>query len=251
MLNDFREFQFTLARHLRDPHTAPLPRGVSTEQAAAYERTMFKNLCDVLNPAFPLTRGLLGDWAWRATVRYFLRDAPAQTPWPRVVLREFARYLRESPVTRDLPAWLNDVSHFEWLKGAVATSALELPQPGVAVDDTADLMTHIVVLNPTYVEVSYDWPVDIIDLDHRPDEMQATYVSVLRDVHGEVQVVPSNVFRAQLLALFNDGMTGSQAFQAIAVWLQHPNPEDLLSYGPNLLAQYQREGVILGGKMGA
>jgi hypothetical protein len=101
------------------------------------------------------------------------------------------------------------------------------------------------------VEVSYDWPVDIIDLDHRPDEMQTTYVSVLRDVDGAVQVVPSNVFRAQLLALFNEGMTGSQAFKAMAVWLQHPNPEDLLSYGPDLLAQYQREGVILGGKMAA
>ena len=74
---------------------------------------------------------------------------------------------------------------------------------------------------------------------------------MLRDVDGAVQVVPSNVFRAQLLALFNEGMTGSQAFKAMAVWLQHPNPEDLLSYGPDLLAQYQREGVILGGKMGA
>ncbi len=251
MLNDFREFQFALARHLRDPHKMPLPVGVSAEQAATYERAMFKNVCDIVNPAYPVTRGLLGDWAWRAAVRYFLRDYPAKAPWPRTVLLEFARFLRESPETQNLPAWLKDVSHFEWLKGAVATSALVLPQPGVAVDVTADLMTHVVVMNPTYVEVAYDWPVDIIDLDHRPDEMQATYVSVLRDVDGAVQVVPSNVFRGQLLSLFNEGMTGSQAFKAMAVWLQHPNPEDLLSYGPDLLAQYQREGVILGGKIAA
>jgi hypothetical protein len=107
------------------------------------------------------------------------------------------------------------------------------------------------VLNPTYVEVSYDWPVNDIDLDHRPDERQATYLSVLRDVDGAVQVVTSNLFRAQLLALFNDGMTGRQAFNAMAVWLQHPNTEDLLRYGPDLLAQYQHEGVILGGKVAA
>jgi hypothetical protein len=247
MLNDSRDFQFALARHLRDPHTMPLPAGVSAEQAATYERAMFKNLSDILNPAFPVTRGLLGDWAWRAAVRYFLRDCPAKAPWPRTVLLEFARFLRESPETQTLPAWLNDVSHFEWLKGAVATSALVLPQADV--DAHADLMTHLVVLNPTYVEVSYDWPVDNIDLDHRPDEMQPTYVSVLRDVNGAVQVVPSNLFRAQLLALFNAGMTGHQAFTAMAVWLQHPNPEDMLRYAPDLLAQYLREGVILGGKV--
>jgi hypothetical protein len=72
---------------------------------------------------------------------------------------------------------------------------------------------------------------------------------VLRDVNGAVQVVPSNLFRAQLLALFNAGMTGHQAFTAMAVWLQHPNPEDMLRYAPDLLAQYLREGVILGGKV--
>jgi hypothetical protein len=164
---------------------------------------------------------------------------------------EFARFLRESPATQTLPAWLNDVSHFEWLKGAVATSVVVLPQAGVEVNVTADLMTHIVVMNPTYVEVTYDWPVDNIDLDHRPDERQTTYLSVLRDVEGALQVVSCNLFRAQLLALFNDGMTGSQAFNAMAVWLQHPNPGDLLRYGPHLLAQYRREGVILGGKMSA
>jgi hypothetical protein len=70
-------------------------------------------------------------------------------------------------------------------------------------------------------------------------------------VDGAVQVVTSNLFRVQLLALFNDGMTGSQAFNAMAAWLQHPNPEDLLRFGPDLLAKYQREGVILGGKMSA
>jgi len=254
MLNNFRDprdFQFALARHLRDPHTMPLPAGVSAEQAATYERAMFKNLSDILNPAYPVTRGLLGDWAWRAAVRYFLRDYPATAPWPRTVLLEFARFLRESPATQTLPAWLNDVSHFEWLKGAVATSVVVLPQAGVEVNVTADLMTHIVVMNPTYVEVTYDWPVDNIDLDHRPDERQTTYLSVLRDVEGALQVVSCNLFRAQLLALFNDGMTGSQAFNAMAVWLQHPNPGDLLRYGPHLLAQYRREGVILGGKMSA
>jgi hypothetical protein len=66
-----------------------------------------------------------------------------------------------------------------------------------------------------------------------------------------VQVVTSNLFRAQLLALFDAGMTGHQAFTAMAVWLQHPNPEDLLRYAPGLLAQYQCEGVILGGKVAA
>jgi hypothetical protein len=35
----------------------------------------------------------------------------------------------------------------------------------------------------------------------------------------------------------------------MAVWLQHPNPEDMLRDAPDLLAQYLREGVILGGKV--
>ena len=75
MLNDFRQFQFALARHLRDPLGAPAPVGVQAAQASACTQDMVAHLCDVLAPAFPVTHALLGDDLWEHAVRIELGHA--------------------------------------------------------------------------------------------------------------------------------------------------------------------------------
>ena len=242
MLNDFRQFQFALARHLRDPLSAVAPEGVSAADVTVCTQEMVRNLCEVLEPAFPVTHALLGDEIWEHAVRLFLKDAPNHTPWASAVQRAFVDHVCESPDMQRLPAWLQDLAHFEWLQSAVSTSPVSWP----AFDAQGDVMQRVVVLNPTHVEAAYEWPVHGIDTDHQPDDMQSTYVTMLRDSDDALHVLESSVFRGQLIDLLRDGQTGEQAFMVLAMWLSHPEPEAFVREGAQVMAQLQREGVVLG-----
>lgn len=242
MLNDFRYFQFALARHLRDPLTAPLPMGVDTQDATACTQEMVRQVCHVLEPAFPLTQALLGDDIWEHTVRLFLKNAPNHAPWVSATQRAFVDHVCESQDVQNLPAWLQDLAHFEWLQSAVSNASVQWP----AFDAAGDVMRETVVLNPTHVEAAYEWPVHSMDTDHQPNDMQSVHVSVLRDLHNELHVYESSVFRGQLLELLREGQTGEQAFQVLARWLSHPEPDAFVQEGQAVMAQLQREGIVLG-----
>lgn len=242
MLNDFRQTQFALARYLRDPLGASLPAGVNAADANACSQEMVDHLCDILAPAFPVTHALLGDDMWGLTVRMFLKDAPCHMPWATALQRAFVTHVCGSTDMLQLPAWLQDLAHFEWLQTAVST----LPVTWPAFDATGDTMHNAVVLNPTHVEAAYEWPVHDIDTEHKPDDMQHTHVTMLRDLQDELHVFDSSVFRGQLIGLLRDGQTGEQAFMGLAMWLSHPDPENFVQEGVQVMAQLQREGVVLG-----
>jgi hypothetical protein len=244
MLNDFRQFQFALARHLRDPLGVSAPVGVSLADAAACTQDMVTHVSEVLVPAFPVTCALLGDEMWEHAVRLFLRDAQPHTPWASTTQRAFVDHVCENPDMQRLPAWLQDLAHFEWLQNAVNTTPVSWP----ACDAAADVMHHAVVLNPTHVEAAYEWPVHSIDTDHQPDDMQSTYVSMLRDKDDTLHVLESSVFRGQLIDLLRDGQSGEQAFMVLAMWLSHPEPEAFVREGAEVMAQLQREGIVLGAR---
>ncbi|MEN9617983.1 MAG: hypothetical protein RL406_220 [Pseudomonadota bacterium] len=245
MLNDFRQFQFALARHLRDPLGVPAPAGVAVSDAATCTQDMVKHVREVLEPAFPVTHALLGDAMWEHAVRLFLKDAHPHSPWASTTQRAFLDHVRESSDMQRLPAWLQDLAHFEWLQNAVSNTPVSWP----VCDANADVMHHPVVLNPTHVEAAYEWPVHGIDTEHQPSHMQSTYVSMLRDKDDVLHVFDSSVFRGQLIDLLRDGQTGEQAFMALAMWLSHPEPEAFVREGAAVMAQLQREGIVLGARV--
>jgi hypothetical protein len=182
---------------------------------------------------------------WEHAVRLFLKDAQPHTPWASTTQRAFVDHVCESPDMQRLPAWLQDLAHFEWLQNAVNTTPVSWP----ACDAAADVMHHAVVLNPTHVEAAYEWPVHSIDTDHQPDDMQSTYVSMLRDKDDTLHVLESSVFRGQLIDLLRDGQSGEQAFMVLAMWLSHPEPEAFVREGAEVMAQLQREGIVLGARV--
>ena len=244
MLNDFRQFQFALSRHLRDPLSVPAPEGIDHADLLVCGQDMVAHVSALLDCAFPVTQALLGDALWQHAVRLFLKDAPHHAPWATAVQRAFVEHVCHSPEMQNLPAWLQDLAHFEWLQSAVTTTPVSWP----AFDATADLMQHAVVINPTHVEAGYEWPVHDISTDNKPDDMQSTYVSMLRDMHDELHVLESSVFRGQLLDLLREGQTGEQAFMVLARWLSHPEPDVFVREGADVMAQLQREGIVLGAR---
>lgn len=114
MLNDCRQTQFALARHLRDPLSAPLPKGFNSADARACSQAMVDYVFYILDPAFPVTRAALGDEMWGQTVRLFIKDASCSLPWATEVQRAFMAHVSANAEKHQWPTWLKDVAQFEW-----------------------------------------------------------------------------------------------------------------------------------------
>lgn len=242
---DFQSFQRALGRHLRDPRHTPRPAGVPARRMAIYNELLFNNICGFLDSCFPVCRALLGEKRWRRLNRTFYRDWPSHTPWFREIPREFVRYLGETGISQPLPIWLSELAHYEWAELAVDIMDCTIP----AHDPEGNLLIGQPLLNPTLMNLHYQWPVHLIGPDYRPRKKQACQLLVYRDAQDKVQFVASNPVTSRLLALIGDkGLNGRAACLMIAAELQHPAPEALVSHGHAILQQLQKQGVILGTK---
>jgi hypothetical protein len=240
---DFQSFQRAFGRHLRDPQHTPRPTGVPARRMAVYNELLFNNICGFLDSCFPVSRATLGEARWRRLNRTFFRDWPSHTPWFREIPREFVHYLSEAEIKQPLPAWLAELAHYEWVE--LAVDIMDCPMP--AHDDQGHLLIGHPVLNPTLMNLSYQWPVHKIGPGYRPRKRQPTQLLVYRDTDDEVQFVVSNPVTARLLAILaSAALTGHAACLRIAEELQHPSPETLVNHGLTMLEQLRDQGVILG-----
>jgi hypothetical protein len=240
---DFQAFQRAFGRHLRDPQHSPRPEGVPARRIAVYNELLFNNICGFLDSCFPVCRATLGEKNWRRLNRSFYRDWPSHTPWFREIPREFVRYLSETTIKQALPIWLAELAHYEWVELAVDIMDCPIPEH----NRTGNLLVGQATLNPTLMNLSYQWPVHKIGPGYRPRKAQPTCLLVYRDALDKVQFIASNPVTAHLLELLQDGSrTGRAACLQIARELQHPAPEALVSHGLAILEQLRRQGVILG-----
>ncbi len=240
---DFQAFQRAFGRHVRDPQHNPRPAGVPARRMAVYNELLFNNICGFLDSCFPVCRKLLGETRWRRLNRSFYRDWPSHTPWFREIPREFVRYLSEAKIKQARPAWLSEMAHYEWVE--LAVDIMDCPIP--AHDLAGNLLLGNPLLNPTLMNLAYQWPVHRIGPDYRPRKPQPTHLLVYRDAADTVQFVASNPVTARLLALLaSESLTGRAACLRIAEELQHPAPEVLVSHGQAMLETLRQQAVILG-----
>lgn len=240
---DFQHFQRAFARHLRDPHHAPRPTGVPARRMAVYNELIFNNICGFVDTCFPISRSILGEKRWRRLCRTFFRDRPLHTPWFREIPQEFVRYLAEGEIHQPLPAWLAELTHYEWAELAVDIMDTHSPEH----DPGGDLLANVVALNPALLNLAYTWPVQRIGPDYRPRKPQPTYLAVYRDADDAVQFSQINAVTSRLLSLIAaKPTTGEAAIRQIAAELQHPAPEQLLAHGAGLLDNLRRQGIVLG-----
>lgn len=242
---DFQDFQRAFAAHIRDPRRSPRPPGVPARRMAVYNELLFNNICGFLDTCFPVCRATLGEKRWRQLNRAYFREWPSQTPWFREIPREFVRYLNESTSKPVLPAWFAELAHYEWVELAVDT--MDCPMPKHSLD--GDLLDGVPVLNPTLMNLTYQWPVHKIGPDYRPRKMQATQLLVYRNSDDKLQFVTSNAVTARLLALLEGGkLSGHAACLRIAEELAHPSPAAIVAHGRSLFEQLRQQGIVLGVK---
>ncbi|WP_043421929.1 DNA-binding domain-containing protein [Azonexus hydrophilus] len=239
---EFQSFQQAFANHLRNPQRAPRPAGVPARGMGVYRELVGNNLQGFIDSAFPVCRAILGEARWQRLGRRFRRDWPLHTPWFREIPREFVQFLAQTPGLR-LPRWLPELAHYEWVELAADIADAAIPPH----DPDGDLRHGTVVLNPVLFNLAYAWPVHRIGPDWRPRKAQATHLLVYRDADDIVRFSETNPVTARLLALLAETpQSGEAACRQIAAELQHAEPERLVEFGLELLADLHRQGIVLG-----
>lgn len=236
----FQQFQMAFGRRCRDPRAAR-PAGVPARRMAVYEDLLFNNITGFLDACFPVGRKLLGDTRWRRLNRAFFRDWRSGTPIFREIAQEFLRYLDST--RQPLPAWFRELAHYEWVELAVDTNNAAT----AAHDSDGDLMSGRPLINPTLMNLAYDWPVHRIGPDWRPRKPQPTKLLVFRDGTDSVRFVEINAATARLLTLIAEqGCSGAEACERLATELDEKSAMAVRHYGPAILDDLRRQGALLG-----
>lgn len=246
-MNATEAFQRTFAAHLRNPATNPPPQGVDAERAGVYVELLFNNVEDFLSGCFPVLRKILDDTQWQTLVRQFYAEHACQSPYFREIPAEFVAWLTERFTSLDFSAshpFLLELAHYEWVEIPLSLDDTEPDWENINPD--GDLLTGKPVLNPVMLLQAYQYPVHLIGPDNLPTEPEPTHLILLRDRDGKIQFVNLNAATARLVQLLQEDLDSHAAILKLAEEMQHPNPEQLLQFGQQILEQLKTQYVVLG-----
>ncbi|WML89334.1 putative DNA-binding domain-containing protein [Thiothrix lacustris] len=252
-MNATEQYQRNFAAHLRNPELNPPPQGVNAERAGVYVELLFNNVEDFLSSCFPVVRSILDDTQWNGLVRQFYAEHACTTPYFREISAEFVEWLTSASLSdrssafaersRSVP-FLLELAHYEWVEIPLTLDNSVIDWS--TIDPEGDLLEGIPALNPVMVLQSYQYPVHRISAENQPTEPEPTHLIVLRDQQNTIQFVTLNPATARLVQLLQENLSAREAIFQLAEEMQHPEPEQLLAFGQQILAQLKTQDVVLG-----
>ncbi|MDP3294962.1 MAG: putative DNA-binding domain-containing protein [Nevskia sp.] len=245
--------QARFAAHLRDPDANPPPDDVAPERMAVYRRLFFNNIETLLAKAFPVVRRILADEHWLALVRDFYARHDARTPLFRKLAEAFVDWLADGRGEHaGDPPFLAQLAHYEWVELALST-AEDPPPATLLAHPNGDLLAAPPIISPLCWTLAYDWPVQRIGPDFQPTQPGAaqTFLVVHRNRLDEVKFVEVNAVTARLLTLAEQQpeASGYTLLEQIAEELQHPEVDDVVSAGAEILEGLRERGIVLGTRL--
>ncbi|MPT18178.1 HvfC family RiPP maturation protein [Ectopseudomonas guguanensis] len=196
--------QRDFAARIRQPEVQPLLPGISGERMAIYEELFFNNVASLVSGAFPVLRGILGAERWQRLLRAFFAEHRASTPYFLEISQEFIAWLQQGyRAEPDDPAFVLELAHYEWVELALDVSDAKLPAQG---------------WSPLAWPLAYQWPVQMIGVDHHPTQPPAepTCLLVWRDRQEQVRFMQLAPFAYRLALRLQAGEPSGQALQALA-----------------------------------
>lgn len=249
MADNTQSLQYAFAAHIRDPENNPAPADIEDRRMKVYRELFFNNVNRLLSFSFPVIRKLYDDDGWRKLARSFYADHRCLTPLFPELPREFLRYIQEQRQDHpDDPPFLLELAHYEWVELALSLDENELDD--LDVDSEADLLTGSPVLSPLAWPLSYQYPVHRISPDFRPDEPpeEPTHLLVYRNRADKVKFMQLNPITRMLLEIMqeNTGSSGREMLIRLGELARHPDPEQLIGHGHQLLIDLQARDIVPG-----
>ena len=244
----FERTQDLFTRHLRDPANASAPSDVAEARMAVYRDLVYSNIERMIPNLFPILRKVTADEPWHALVRDFFQTHQCHAGLFTKVPREFLQFLEHERDLSPDPPFILELAHYEWVEYAATIDPREIDF--AAVDQTGDLLQGVPVVNPIAWQLSYLYPVQKISPNYLPTEppTQRTYLVVCRDRQDKVDFIDLNPISARLLELISadSGISGGGLLEQIAQELGHPQPQEVVAGGMEILQRLQARDVILG-----
>ncbi|MHB1246496.1 MAG: HvfC family RiPP maturation protein [Sulfuriferula sp.] len=244
----FQRYQLAFTAHLRDPAAHPRPRTIEARRMAVYRELIYNNVENALLACFPVLHKVLGKRRWRKLVRGFFVLHRSRSPYFRQIPDEFIRFLQHERLpAAEYPPFIQELAHYEWIELVLSVST-QAANPG-ELDAYPDLLEKRPVLNPVLTLLDYAYPVHRIGPKYQPLETpaQITWLLVFRDRADRVRFIVLNPVSARLVSLLATGeRSGRTALLQLAREIQHPEPENMLGFGLDILQNLHTEQAILG-----
>ncbi len=238
-MKDFQQYQYEFTAHIRDPDNNPKPDNVDEERMAVYREGVYNNIFESASVCFPVCQEVVGEEDWDATVRRFVASHHATSPIFKDIPHELLTFLENDKAT---PASIKQLAHYEWVELAVGGLQTETP----ALSNTVDLINETPVLAPAHMLLQYDYPVQKISAQFKPEATEATHLLVFRNTKFEVNFIELNPMVFALLNLVKEGLSGQQALTALAEQIQHPEPEAIIEFGHGVLKDLMSQDAVVG-----
>lgn len=235
----------SMARHVRDPQNNAPPPGIEPRRLAVYRRLFFGNVESLLAGCFPVIRASLGPQRWQTLVETFFADYRCQTPLFTEISGEFVSFLEEGGADElELPAWLPELAHYEWVEAALLLSGSGEQDH----DPAGNLLDGVPVLSNLAWPLAYQWPVSEISPNFLPQDIpvQPTLLLARRGVDKKVhfsRLAP--LAHALLVSLQQRDCSGREHLQTLAEAIG-VDSEAILPQGIALLENLRAQGVVPG-----
>lgn len=246
----FQRYQLAFTAHLRDPRAHPRPRKVEARRMALYRELLYNSVESALLACFPVLHQVLGKRKWNKVVRSFVAQHRSHTPYFRQIPDEFIQFLHDEwTAAADYPPFMLELAHYEWIELVLSVSVRAADLNGL--DSRTDLLERRPILNPVLALLGYTYPVHRIGPRFKPVEApaQPTQLLVLRDLAERMRFIVLNPVSARLVSLLETGeLSGRAALLRLAEEMRHPQPENMLRFGMDILQNLRAEQVILGSR---
>lgn len=218
---------------------------------AVYRDLFFRNIQGFVERSFPVTARLLGPETLRELSYAFFSQHDCRTPYFHKIGQEFVDYLsREHVAEPDLPPFLAELAHYEWVSVKVRLNDEAPPHESDRIDPDGDLLEQPLVLSPASELCVYTYPVHRINQDHQPQQKpeSPTFLLAFRDLAGKSRFMELNPVTARLIALLKDqpDIPARSHLDRIAAELGRDNPEAVVDGGRQVLERLRERGAVLG-----
>lgn len=238
-MKDFQQYQYDFTAHIRDPINNPKPDNVDEERMAVYREGVYNNIFESSSICFPVCQATVGEKNWDATIRRFVANHHASSPIFRDIPQELLSFLETDEAT---PDYIKQLAHYEWVELAIGGMHSDAPP----LTTEPDLINQVPVLAPAHMLLQYDYPVQKISAQFKPEATESTHLLVFRKADFEVSFVELNPMVFLLLNHLKGGLTGKQALTALAEQIQHPEPEKIIEFGHGVLKDLMNQGAVIG-----
>ena len=238
-MGELLQLQTSFTQHLRNPDETPVPAGLNKRRMGVYSELIFNNLSGLLAGFFPVIKSILPSNQWDGMVRDYFISHQSQTPYFPRIAGEFVTYLTHRQLSNDLPGFLVELGHYEWME--LELYILDVDPPAQPIDN-ARLHNTPLALSPLAAPLAYNYPVHHISPDFQPPAPSdaPVYLLVLRDGSESVRFFELQPLSFKLLHDMqeNPGLVAGDWLDQAARQMKVKDKAQFVRHGVALLASF-------------